>query len=321
MITRKLRTLHGAAIALAIVCCVQSSSASAQFPPPNDDCANAIHIGDGTVTGSTVGATISSNGCGFAGLTPDVWYAYTAVRTGTLAISTCGSSYDTVVSAYPACGSTNELACNDDAPPGAPCGSGTSDSYVTMAVIGGATYVIRVSGFIASIGAFVLDTHTDTGQPYCLGDGVSGTICPCSNMSHAAELAGCRNSSGAAGHLTADGVPDVSNDSVRLTVSGVPTNSTCLFFQGTSQSNNGYGSNLGDGLLCAGGTVTRLRTRTAVNGAATFPLPGEPSLGASGILPASGGRRYYQVWYRNAATFCTSSTFNLSNGSQIIWQP
>jgi len=32
--------------------------------------------------------------------------------------------------------------------------------------------------------------------------------------------------------------------------------------------------------------------------------------------------RIYQVWYRNAApAFCTSATFNLSNGWQVHWLP
>jgi hypothetical protein len=29
----------------------------------------------------------------------------------------------------------------------------------------------------------------------------------------------------------------------------------------------------------------------------------------------------YQIWYRNAAAFCTASTFNLSNGTQVTWAP
>jgi hypothetical protein len=33
------------------------------------------------------------------------------------------------------------------------------------------------------------------------------------------------------------------------------------------------------------------------------------------------GTRYYQTWYRNAAVFCTVSTFNLTNGFQISWLP
>jgi hypothetical protein len=33
------------------------------------------------------------------------------------------------------------------------------------------------------------------------------------------------------------------------------------------------------------------------------------------------GTRTYQVWYRNAAAFCTASTFNLTNGWRTTWGP
>jgi hypothetical protein len=42
-------------------------------------------------------------------------------------------------------------------------------------------------------------------------------------------------------------------------------------------------------------------------------------LSVSGGVPFEGGMRTYQAWYRNAAAFCTSSTFNLSNGLLIDW--
>ena len=31
------------------------------------------------------------------------------------------------------------------------------------------------------------------------------------------------------------------------------------------------------------------------------------------------GTRTYQAWYRNSASYCTVSTFNLSNGLEISW--
>jgi hypothetical protein len=31
--------------------------------------------------------------------------------------------------------------------------------------------------------------------------------------------------------------------------------------------------------------------------------------------------RSYQAWYRNAAAFCTPSTFNLTNGYSVTWAP
>ena len=36
-------------------------------------------------------------------------------------------------------------------------------------------------------------------------------------------------------------------------------------------------------------------------------------------VPAVGATRYYQVVYRNSAAFCTSATFNTTNGMQISW--
>ena len=44
----------------------------------------------------------------------------------------------------------------------------------------------------------------------------------------------------------------------------------------------------------------------------------DPSVSVKGLITAP-GTRTYQVWYRNAAAFCTASTFNLSNGVSIVW--
>jgi hypothetical protein len=41
-----------------------------------------------------------------------------------------------------------------------------------------------------------------------------------------------------------------------------------------------------------------------------------------GQIPAAGGTRYYQAWYRNAiAAWCTPERFNLTSGLQIDWVP
>jgi hypothetical protein len=37
-------------------------------------------------------------------------------------------------------------------------------------------------------------------------------------------------------------------------------------------------------------------------------------------MVTAAGTRTYQCWYRNAAAFCTPSTFNLTNGVLITWQ-
>jgi len=152
---------------------------------------------------------------------------------------------------------------------------------------------------------------------YCAGDG-SATNCPCSNLG--ATGRGCRNSFPTFGaQLAGDGLASVADDDVVLTSSGMPASSSALFFQGTAQQNAGLGSMFGDGLRCVGGAVIRLGTKTASGGVASYPTVGDASISVRGLVPPAGGVRYYQAWYRNAAAFCTVSTFNLTNGVQIAW--
>ncbi len=150
---------------------------------------------------------------------------------------------------------------------------------------------------------------------FCSGDG-SATACPCGNSGAGGN--GCANSVNAAGaSLGATGAASVAADSVVLSGGGMP-NSSALYFQGTAQQNGGAGSVFGDGLRCAGGTVVRLGTKTNVAGASSYPVGGDLSVSVRGAVSA-GDVRTYQVWYRNAAAFCTAATFNLSNGLQIAW--
>jgi hypothetical protein len=55
-------------------------------------------------------------------------------------------------------------------------------------------------------------------------------------------------------------------------------------------------------------------------GTSHIPDSGDPPLSVMGLV-VSPGSRTYQAWYRNAASFCTTSTFNLTNGSKIDWAP
>ena len=50
------------------------------------------------------------------------------------------------------------------------------------------------------------------------------------------------------------------------------------------------------------------------------PGPGDAPISVRGQV-TSPGARYYQVWYRNAAAFCTAATFNLTNGYEVTWTP
>jgi len=154
--------------------------------------------------------------------------------------------------------------------------------------------------------------------PFCFGDG-TGTACPCAPPSTPGT--GCLNSFGTGGLLVATGSNSVVNDALVLTASGLPPTAPTLFFQGTGQQAGGLGTLFGDGLRCVGGTVVRLGTEPASAGTAVYPGVGDLSVSVRGLLPVAGGQRYYQAWYRNAAAFCTSNTFNLSNGVGVLWVP
>jgi hypothetical protein len=122
-------------------------------------------------------------------------------------------------------------------------------------------------------------------------------------------------------HLAAMGSASVSADTLMLIGNNMP-NGSALYFQGTSQLSGGAGAVFGDGLRCVGGTIVRIAPRTNVTGGSSYPSVGELPVSVRGSVPASGGTRDYQIWYRNAdPTFCTSSTFNLSNGVRVDWQP
>jgi hypothetical protein len=157
-----------------------------------------------------------------------------------------------------------------------------------------------------------------TGTPFCFGDG-TGTACPCANQVPPGTVAGCTSSLGTGGTLLASGNASLSNDTIVLQGSGMP-NSSALYFQGTNQQTAGAGVQFGDGKRCAGGAITRLRITTNVGGASQYPFGGNPSVSVKCLVTVP-GIRTYQVWYRNAAAFCTPATFNLSNGLQLTWVP
>ncbi len=151
---------------------------------------------------------------------------------------------------------------------------------------------------------------------FCSGDG-SGTACPCGNAGIAGH--GCASSVNANGaRLSSTGFPSVASDTFVLHGSGMP-DSSVLYFQGTGQQSGGAGAVFGDGLRCAGGSIIRLLTKVNVGGASSYPGVGEIPISIRGANKP-GNVRTYQAWYRNAAAFCTPSTFNLTNGLEATWQ-
>jgi hypothetical protein len=191
----------------------------------------------------------------------------------------------------------------------------------SIPVVPGTWKLVMYDGAALDMGNLTSWTMTgDTGPTstvFCSGDG-TGTACPCGNSGAAGN--GCASSVSATGaHLAASGTASIANDSLVLTGTGMP-NSSGLYFQGTTQIGAGSGAVFGDGLRCAGGSVIRLGTKNAVGGTSQYPEAGNPSISVKGA-DVAGNTRDYQTWYRNAAAFCTPSTFNLTNGVELTWVP
>ncbi len=142
--------------AILSVLLLVAGMASAQ----SDECATAVPIGDGTVSGDTTGFTgIDESSC-TTGDTNDGWYLYTATCTGNATASTCNqAAFDTSLSAFDSCGGV-ELGCNDD-------GSGCAgfSSLLTFPVTTGTSYLVRVAGYNGTEGTFDLTMSCSTPPP------------------------------------------------------------------------------------------------------------------------------------------------------------
>ena len=148
---------------------------------------------------------------------------------------------------------------------------------------------------------------------FCNYAGEGSIPCPCSNDGAAGN--GCGNSVFAVGaRLTATGDASASADSLVLVGTNLP-NGPALYFQGTATSANYFG----DGFLCVSGAILRLGIKTASLNTSSYPQAGDPSISAQGLIPTAGGTRYYQAWYRDAATYCTTATYNLTQGVIVDW--
>ena len=124
----------------------------------NDSCSAPTTVSDGVTTFSNVGATTDGPDepaqCNFfddASVRTDIWYCYTATCTGEAIISLCGSDYDTKMAVYSGCGcpTADPIACSDD-----DCGTsvGPVDSRVTISVVEGQQYMVRIGGFLGDEG-------------------------------------------------------------------------------------------------------------------------------------------------------------------------
>jgi hypothetical protein len=162
----------------------------------------------------------------------------------------------------------------------------------------------------------VLRNEATSGTVFCPGDGSDGA-CPCGNSG--APGHGCANLFFAdGGALAGSGVASVVHDRVLLRATNV-TGPACVFFQGSASTPAVV---IDDGLGCVAGSIVRLGTRPVSASSAAYPGAGDPRIALRGMIPAAGTTRFYQGFYRNAASsFCPPAGSNRTNGFVLVWTP
>ncbi|MBL8858901.1 MAG: exo-alpha-sialidase [Planctomycetes bacterium] len=182
---------------------------------------------------------------------------------------------------------------------------------ITTNVIFSAADVCGNSDF--ALGAVRVVVPFGAGVRYCFGNG-GGTACPCGNVGLPNH--GCNTSEGTGGvALTAQNFAP--NGGGGGTVNILATNFPPAamvpgqLFSGTATVAGGAGVVFGDGLLCVGGTITRLGVAFSQNGATLFPV----------VHAGGAGARHYQLWFRNnPLAFCDpAAAYNMSNAVTLIW--
>ncbi len=164
----------------------------------------------------------------------------------------------------------------------------------------------------------IVTASTDATTTFCTGDGGSGA-CPCNNLGGAGR--GCASSFQQQGaRLEASGFPSLTSDTLSIQATGVSA-AAVTFFAGPSRTPTGGTLLFGDGLRCVTGTLTRLRAFPDANGVAQIPVATGAPLHQGFSVGAGSPTSYVQALYRNAAAFCSSATFNLTNGVIVTWRP
>lgn len=147
--------------------------------PPNDHfaLAQALSGATDTTTNTTTNATREigepAHGGELLGAAASIWYRWTAPSTGTLRVTTKGSTFDTLLGVYTGASvnALTTLGANDDA-------VGGLWSVISIPVTDGTTYFIAIDGYDGLTGGVNLAWALTVPQPPAAPDaptGVSGT--------------------------------------------------------------------------------------------------------------------------------------------------
>ena len=301
--THPLRSTFRTAAACAGLVALGASAAAQQ----------SLHYFTAKLDGAQQVPPVQTTATGFGSFVMD-----TAANTVTFHVEFSGlSSAETAANIHGPAATGNSAGILFPLPPGTPkIGTISISDSDEATFLGGQTYV-NVHSTLNPNGEIrgqIQVASVPSGM--CLGQGFPAS-CPCQNSAFG-QGAGCTNSTGNGAKLVGSGFASVTQDSLSLDATALPTGAAVVLFQGTLAQSPVA---MGDGLRCAGGNLLRLKT-TAVGatGALVFPAPGDPALGTQGLVTQPGGDRFYQVWYSDAAGPCGTG-YNVTNGVRTTWVP
>ncbi len=140
---------------LAMLLCASSALGQQYSTCAAAAAGSATVVPGGTYSGFTTAATTTTLSLACAGSgTPSrcVWFRFVPDQSGSIHLSFCGSSYDTLLSVHTGiCPGPNAATapCNDDS-----CGT---SSELDVTVTAGTVYLIRVAGYNGATGAFTMN--------------------------------------------------------------------------------------------------------------------------------------------------------------------
>jgi hypothetical protein len=158
-----------------------------------------------------------------------------------------------------------------------------------------------------------METESPNESLFCFGDG-TGLGCPCGNTGYPGH--GCDNAAGGSGGVNLASAnyaqTAIGQGTVELIATGFDplSSATVIPIRATSLTNDGVGALLGDGLICIGRPVVRLKTRTTSAGEVAFTVN---HFAGSGLF-------HYQFVYDDLTQgYCSADLVNTSNAISITW--
>jgi len=150
------------------------------------------------------------------------------------------------------------------------------------------------------------------GTTVCPGDGTL-IPCACGNNSALGAGEGCKSSMGYGGILYTTGTSVVALDNLVFHAAKCRPGQPAMLVQGKTFISIPFK----DGILCMGNPTERVEVifLDALGNGTTAT-----SIVTNGNIPAAGGTRYYQVWYRDPGGISPCGTgSNFTQGLKITW--